>query len=178
MKIRNIILSVIVLLIFLTFLVKTFKQTDLRKMSPKQVMALYLKARNDGDFETLRKIIFFPPETSEEEKTYRAQAATSGPDEKGVAAIALARIKAEYGTIIDEETVEVGLVIITGISRRTPFQQIIMKKDERIWKYEYDKFVFTEEQLIETIRETPDEAWPYYYLGRLYQPENPVRLLI
>jgi tetratricopeptide (TPR) repeat protein len=178
MKIKWIIILIFVLVVFSFFFTSLFKPINLERMSPKEIMSLYLKSRNKGDMETLRKIIYFPPGMSEEEKTAKVRLATTGFDEKTAMSMAMAGIKAECEKIINDDTAQVGLVVITGvggIGKRTPFIEIVMKKDEGIWKYDYDKYSFTEKQLIEAIRKNPKDASAYYYLGRLYQPQNPAR---
>ena len=175
MKAKYVIVTILIVVVGLYFLVGKLKMKNLDKISPEGVMSLYLKARDNGNVEILRNIIYFPPEASEEEKVRLAKAAVAESGEKSMMKLFFARIKTEYGRVIDDETAEVGLVIIAGINKKTPFQQITMTKDEGIWKYHYDRFKFTESDLTEQIRSDPLVAWPYYYLGRLYQPENPVR---
>jgi hypothetical protein len=177
MKTKLLVLLIIIVIPVVLFLFYLGSNKGLSHKSPSQIISLYFKSEMKGDTETLRKIIYFPPGTSEEEKTAKVTA-VSNSGGKDASPLGFATIKPAYEKIIDNNTAEVGLVIakgIGGIGKRIPCAEIIMRKDEGVWKYRDDKYVFTEEQLIAAIRKNPREAWPYYYLGRLYQPENPAR---
>ncbi len=177
MKIKGIIILCLIVAVFLIFYLNPFKVKDIKQMSPKEIMALYLKSREKGDIEMLKKIIYFSPEISEDEKNSKVRLAITGADEKTAMSMTMAGIKAECEKIIDVDTAEVGLVITTGIVGvgRRPFIEIVMKKDQGVWKYNYDKYSLTEKQWIDKIRQNPKDASAYYYLGRLYQHENPAR---
>lgn len=145
--------------------------------SPDAIMKLYLKARDKGDMETLRKVIYFPPEMTQEDIQNRLQLTITSDSEKMVGMIALSRIIVEYGKRIDDNTAEVGTVIkgYLPFSRRIPFQQIIFVKDGGNWKYHYSKFELTEGQLEEMIKQKPADADAYYLLGRKYHTSNPIK---
>lgn len=147
------------------------------RKSPEAIMKLYLAARDKGDTETLRKVIYFPPETTQEDIQKQLQLTITSDSEKMVAMIALSRIIVEYGRRIDDNTAEVGIAIkgYLPFSRRIPFQQIIFVKDGADWKYHYSKFELTEEQLEEMIKQNPADADAYYLLGKKYQSFNPVK---
>ena len=152
------------------------KGKNLDSLSPKEVVDLYYQARNDGDIELLQQIIYFPPDISEAQRKERLELA--GADEKGVMRAVGAKIKAEYEKILDDDTAEVGVVMfvgIPGLKRRVPFQQVILKKDNSIWKYSHSKHELTEDHLIAAITKNPYDASAIFHLGRRYQPENPAR---
>ena len=152
------------------------KGKNLDSLSPKEVVYLYYQARNDGDIELLQQIIYFPPDISEAQRKERLELA--GADEKGVMRAVGAKTKAEYEKIIDDDTAEVGVVMfvgIPGLKRRIPFQQVILKKENNIWKYSHSKHELTEDQLVAAITKNPFDASAIFHLGRRYQPENSAR---
>ncbi len=156
------------------------KSKRLDRLSPKEVMDLYEEARNDGDVELLQKIIYFPPGTSEAAKKSKAAPLVAGTSEKGVMGLARAKVKAEYEEILDEETAEVGVVLLGGIPgmrKRVPFQQVILRKDAGVWKRSHSKHELTEEQLVSRIRENPYDASAIYHLGGKYASENQARAI-
>lgn len=161
----------------LVFLYFSGGNKSLSQMSPREIMSLYFKAEEKGDVETLRKIIYFSPGTSEEEKTAKVKAASNSGG-AGASPLGLATIKPAYEKVLDNNSAEVGLVIVKGIGgigKHIPYAEIMMRKEGGVWKCGDAKYVLTEEQLIAAIRKNPKVAWPYYYLGRIYQPENPAR---
>jgi hypothetical protein len=177
MKTKLLVLLIIIVIPVVLFLFYLGSNKGLSHKSPSQIISLYFKSEMKGDTETLRKIIYFPSGTSEEEKTAKVTAASNSGG-KGASPLGFATIKPVYEKIIDNNTAEVGLVIVKGIGgigKRIPYAEIIMRKDEGIWKCSDTKDVFTEEELIAKIRKNPQEAWPYYYLGEKYRAENPVR---
>ncbi|MHC4757799.1 MAG: tetratricopeptide repeat protein, partial [Planctomycetota bacterium] len=149
------------------------KGKKLDKLSPKEVVELYYQAKDDGDIEILQQITYFSSDVPEAQK--RTKITTSGADEKTVKRMVGAKIKAEYEKMLDDDTAEVGVVIFMGIpgwKKRVPFQQVILKREDNIWKFSNSKYEFTEDQLIEKIRENPYNASAIYHLGRKYQSEN------
>lgn len=157
------------------------KKKNLESLSPRQVVKLYHKASNECDTELLRKIIYFPPGTSEveiEEKIGPSSLSVDGKAAKHMMKIMQMKIAVEYEKILTEDTAEVGVIAKVGIgplSKRVPGDQIILKRDEGIWKINYSRGDLTKEQLIDAIREDPQSAWAYYYFGMKTQAENPYK---
>ncbi len=149
-----------------------------RGSSPKDVIRSYYDAKDRGDIEFLRQIIFFPQSTTEEEINSRIKSEITGTDEKILTRAVGAKIKVEYEKIIDDQTAEVGVVLKMGLpcfKKRVPFQEIVLKKDDNKWKYSFSKYELSEKQLIEAIKENPYDASAIFHLGRLYQPDNPAK---
>ena len=48
------------------------------------------------------------------------------------------------------------------IGRRTPLMQVVLKRDEGIWKYHYSKSELTDEQLREMIKRNPPDPDAIY----------------
>jgi len=144
------------------------------KMSPMEVINLYYKAKDKGDTETLRRIIYFPPGTTDNQKEKRVKSELTGQDEIIMMQMFDGKVKAEYETILDENTAEVG-VIATVRRKRGAFQQIILKKDEGIWKYHYSKWELTIDQLTEELRKNPQNTSLVYLLGETIFPDNPAK---
>jgi hypothetical protein len=171
--------SIIVLSVFM--MQGCSKKKDLKSLTPRQVAELYVDLENDYDTELLRQIIYFPPGTSEEEIRKRIGPSSPSKDAKGGARILRAAgfsVTTKYEKILTEDTAEVGVVMKMGIgplSKRKPFDQLIMKKDNGIWKAHYYRRSLTKEQLIDTIREDPQSAWAYYHLGMETLSDNPYR---
>lgn len=168
---------VLIFSIFLFFgIIGCKKNKSIDKLSPKEVVDLYYKAKDKGNKDLLRQIIYFPPNISESQRKERL--ALTGAGEKGMMRAVVAKIKAECEKIIDDQTAEVGVVIKAGVSgfkKRIPFQQVILKKDNGIWKFSHSKHDLTEDQLIAAITKNPYDASAIFHLGRRYQPENPAR---
>lgn len=166
---------VVIFMTLLLFSVGGCGENDPSKMSPMEVINLYYKARNKGDIETLLKIIYFPPAISAEQRKAKAKSLLSGGDEKGMMKLARTKINAEYEEIINDDTAEVGVVLwggIPGFKKRIPFQQVILIRENSVWKYVKSKYELTEDELVTIIRENPYDASAIYHLGRKYQPEN------
>lgn len=157
------------------------KKKNLESLSPRQVAELYIKPENKSDIELRRQIIYFPPGTSEAEIRKIVCAASPSRDAKGGERMLRAaglRMATEYEKILTEDTAEVGVVAIIGIgplSKRKPADQLIMKKDNGIWKAHYYRGSLTKEQLVDTIREDPQTAWAYYHLGAEILADNPYK---
>jgi len=147
------------------------KKKNLESLSPRQVAELYVDLDNSYDTELRRQIIYFPPGTSEAEIKKRLGPSSPSRDAKGGALlvrIAGLKMTTEYEKILTEDTAEVGVVAKIGfgpLSKRKPADQLIMKKDNGIWKVHYYRGSLTKEQFIDTIREDPQAAWAYYHLG-------------
>lgn len=154
---------------------------DLESLSPLQIVELYHKANNDCDRELLRKIIYFPPEATEAEIEKRLGPSVISKEGKAAERMMGSmkiNVNAEYEKIITEDTAEVGVVAKIGVgplAKRIPGDQIILKKDENVWKIHYSRGDLSKEQLIDTIKKNPQTAWAYYYLGMKIQSENPYR---
>ncbi len=153
------------------------KQEDLVQMSPKEIVNLYYKSRNDGDTETLKQIIYFTPDTTEEQKQNKVQSVLAGSDEKLLMRSAGVNEKVEYERIIEEDIAEVGLILggIAGMKGRVPVGQIILKRENGIWKYYYNKYELSENELTNMIKKNPNDPSLYYLLGNWIVNENPAR---
>lgn len=154
---------------------------DLYSLSPRQVADLYIKAYNNRDTELLRKIIYFPPGTSEAEIEEKIKPSPSSREAKGAERLlksAGVKITTKHEKLLSEDAAEVGVVMKMGLgalSKQTPVDQFMMKKDGGIWKFHYAVSLLTKEQLTETIKKDPETAWAYYNLGVLLQSENPYK---
>lgn len=155
-------------------------EPDLKKFSPKQSYEYYDKARHDGNVEALRKIMYFSPAMSEEEKQDKAKKTVACSTEKmyNKGIWGLIRPKVVYEKILSENTAQVGVVFQSKISFRpgSPFNEIILKKEDDIWKiYAYKTdivYVATIKELLEGIKKNPNDASAYYYLGKKYETEK------
>lgn len=149
------------------------------KMSPDEIVKLEIVSYMSADRETLRKILFFPPEMSEEEITQRLSTNVADTGEKMVRTLYCENI--EYSRLIDDNTAEVGTVI-TGrwfmfFVTRKPFRQIILKKDAGIWKIYYTTDAIPIAKLREMQQVSPREANTYYLLGDHMLTSNSIRSL-
>ena len=171
--------SMIVLSVFL--MQGCSKKKNLESLSPRQVVELFHKASNECDTELLRQIMYFPPGTSEAEISKRVGPSSLSTDAKGAARMMDAmkmKIAVKYEKILNEDTAEVGVVAKIGVgplSKRIPGDQIVMKRENGIWKVHYSRGELTREDLVGVIRENPQTAWAYYCLGMKIQSENPYR---
>ncbi|MBN1621533.1 MAG: hypothetical protein JW871_02965 [Endomicrobiales bacterium] len=160
---------------------------ELTKLSPKEIMDIYLEAKYSGDTAKavlLEKIIYFDASIPESERQAKTASLIVREPMSYMGMVSF-KVQAEYEKIIDNETAEVGVVMyvkpkkagitVPFVDNRVPAQKVVMKKDENIWKYHYDKSVLTEEQLIEILRKNHNDADAYYLLGKKYQSENPYR---
>ena len=149
-------------------------------LTPRQIVKLYYKAGEKCDAELLRKIMYFPPGTSEAEIEKKI-----GPSSRSVSVDEIAaenimkmvgmKTVVEYDKILNKDTAEVGVIIKVGVgplSKRIPVDQVVLKRDEGIWKIHYSRINLTKEQLIDTIRGNPQSAWAYYCYGMNTQSDN------
>ena len=176
---------VIVSCVFVFF--KLFVTPNPKGMSPKNIVKLYYKARNSGNTELLERIIYFPPETTDEQRRVKIQSIVAGADEKIIMRMVGSRRKIKYEKFLDETTAEVGVVttgkvlriLLSGklsyLGKQYPVDQVILKKDDGIWKYYYSIWELTKEQLIECLRTNPEDISLYYVIGMATQPENPAK---
>ncbi|MHC5173998.1 MAG: tetratricopeptide repeat protein, partial [Planctomycetota bacterium] len=174
---RRRLLYFLAMLIIPTILVSCSKR-DFGQLSPQDVVNLYFKAREDGDVQVLKRIIYFPVEFSDQEKQEKINSILISSGEKVLRRGIGVKYKPEYEKIIDETTAEVGVVMLMGIpgsKKRIPFQQVILKREKDTWKFYMTTHELTESQLISRIKEDPFDTSSIYLLGRKYQPENPVR---
>ncbi|MCH9022968.1 MAG: hypothetical protein IID32_09410 [Planctomycetes bacterium] len=171
---RRIIISVLVILILVFVIGKMFIKPNLQNMSPKRMFNLYEKSRNRGDTELLKRIIYFPQGTTEQQKQEKVDSMVAVPDETILLGILGISEKAKYEKLLDENTAEVGTVGVSKfrIGKQSPLQQIIFKKDEGIWKYHYSMWELSKEQLVERLRAHPENTSLYYILGMAIQPDN------
>jgi tetratricopeptide (TPR) repeat protein len=154
------------------------KQKNLHKLSPKQALSLYYKAQNKGDVELIKKLIYFPPGTTEEQKLAEAKSNSIGPNANPLIKLAASGIKVKYGKIIDENIAEVGVVACVsffGFGHEEPLEKVILKKDDNIWKYFDGKYNLPPEQLFEKLKDNPEDADLYYYYGFRIMSENPAK---
>lgn len=147
------------------------------QMSPTEIVNLFQDTRNDGNIEIMREILYFAPDTTEEQKQERVRSILAGSDEKIVMNFVGTTEKVEYEKLIDEETAEVGLVLggANGFLNRVPTGQIILKKKDGMWKYHYNKYELSEDKLIKMIRQKTNDNSLYYLLGRWIVNENPAK---
>ncbi len=164
----------VVLGVYLLFFAGCGRKKNLSQMSPKEVINLYYNARDARDKKTLRRIIYFPAETSESAIKEKIRALITSRQEKWLARIVKTKVQAEYEKSIDKDTAEVG-VVVTGRGKRVPFQQVILKKQDGIWKFHYSKWELSIKQLTEELRENPKNVSVYYLLGNKIRPENPAK---
>jgi len=165
---------IVIFMTLLLFSVGGCGEKDPSRMSPMEVINLYYKSKDKGDAETLRRIIYFPPGTTDNQKEKRVKSELTGQDEKVMTRMFGGKVKAEYETILDENTAEVG--VITTVSRkRGAFQQIILKKEEGLWKYHYSKWDLTIDQLTEELKKNLLNTSLIFLLGSKIFPENPAK---
>jgi tetratricopeptide (TPR) repeat protein len=171
------IVRIVVLLILLVMMVGN-KQNNLHSLSPKQALNLYYKAKYKGNVELIKKLIYFPPGTTEEQKLAEAKSSSIGPNAGPLIKLVASRRKAKYGKIIDENTAEVGVVSragFLGFGQENPVAKVILKKDDNIWKYFDSKYNLPGEQLFEKLKDNPEDADLYYYYGFRIMSENPAK---
>jgi tetratricopeptide (TPR) repeat protein len=177
---RYSIISIFVIVILLS-IIKYVMPKNLNSLSPKQALNLYYKAKYKGNVELIKKLIYFPPGTSEAEIKEKIGPSPLSTDAKGarhIMKMTQTRAAVEYEKILSEDTAEVGIVAKIGIgplSKRTSVDQIILKRDSGIWKIHYSRGELTKEQIENVIRESPKTAWAYYYFGTKTQAENPYK---
>lgn len=171
---RRIIISVLAILILVFVIGKIFIKPTLQNMSPKRMFNLYEKSRNRGDTELLKRIIYFPPGTTEQQKQEKVDSMVAVPDETILLGILGISEKAKYEKLLDENTAEVGTVAGSKFSldKQSPSKQIIFKKDEGIWKFHYSMWELSKEQLVERLRSQPENTSLYYILGMRILPDN------
>lgn len=154
---------------------------DLNSLSPRQMADLYIKAYNDRDTELLRKITYFPSGTSEADIEKKVNPSSHSNDAKGaerLLAAAGVKISTKYEKLLSEDEAEVGIVMKMGLgalSKQTPVDQFMMKKDGGIWKFYYAVSLLNKDQLTEVIKKDPQTAWAYYNLGMRLQSDNPYK---
>lgn len=157
------------------------KKGNLTKLSPKEIVDLYHTASGEGNYELLRQITYFPPNTTEVEINKKIGYDTDtniGKDTKALTSMIGVKVVSHYEKILNENTAEVGICVKTGVgplSKLTPVDQIILRKDDDIWKVDYSRNQLTQNQLIEAIKKDSEIAWPYYYMGMSLQSENPYK---
>jgi hypothetical protein len=166
---KNIGLIFVVVLCFIIF----FKIFPMGK-SPKSIVKRFYKARNSGNTELLKKIIYFPPETTEEQKQAKVESMLAGSEEKLILRSMGLRLTVKYQKYIDDDTAEVGTM---GSSiflpwKRYPVEQIILKKQDGIWKYYSNMANLPKGVLIKNLKNNPQNADLYFHLGRAYLDEN------
>jgi hypothetical protein len=170
-KLSNLLLCAILLLSLLHGCKK-----EKRDMSPEDVVTMFYKARDAGDFETLNEILFFESEVSASQREKKIQSIISTSSEKTMMKMFAANIETKYEKILDNETAEVGVVVkagIAGVGKNMPFNQIMLRKQDGSWKYHYSRNSLTIDELIQEIKKYPDDASLYYLLGKLVRNDNP-----
>ena len=179
-------LGLIIVLCVIVFL-RIFVTPNPKGMSPKNIVKLYYKARNSGNTELLERIIYFPPETTDEQRRAKIQSIVVGAGEKVIMRMVGSRRKIKYEKFLDETTAEVG-VITTGkvlpillsgrlsyLGKQHPVDQVILKKDDGIWKYYYSMAELPKGVLIENLKNNPEDTDLYFHLARAYLDENPAK---
>ena len=178
---RNILLPVklvkLSLIVSMVFLCGCSKKGDLSSLSPMEIVKKSYKASDEGDYELLRQITYFPPGTTEEEinKKIGYSDSNSGAGAKKLMTMMGTKTITRYEKILNEDTAEVGTGMKVGIGPASffvPLDQEILKKDSGIWKFSYSRAHLTSEQLIEHLRKDPDNTWAYYHLGMSIQSDN------
>jgi hypothetical protein len=168
-------ISVFVLCVFIAY--KIVVPPNPKGMSPKEIVELYHKARNSGDTKLLKQIIYFEPGTIEEQKQTKVKSVLACLDEKLMVRSVGLRRKVKYQKYIDDNTAEVGTV---GSSiflpwKQYPGNQIILKKQDGIWKYSHIMAELPKDVLIENLKKHPLDFDLYFHLGRVYLDENPAK---
>jgi len=168
-------------LFLLVALVGCSKKGDLSSLSPMEIVDKYHTASGEGDYELLRQILFFPPDATEEEINKKVGYDTNrsvGKDTKALTSMIGIKVVSRYEKLIDDNTAEVGIAIKAGIGllgKYTPVDQVILQKQDGVWKIDYSRNQLTRNQLVDTIKENPKATWPYYYIGMSLQSENPYK---
>ena len=167
------------------FLLLTFmgcsKKGDLSSLSPMEIVDKYHTASGESDYELLRQIVFFPPDATEAEINKKIGYDTDPnirKDTKALTSMIGITIEVQYEKLLDEDTAEVGIGVKTGVgplSKFSPVDQMILQKQDGIWKIDYSRNQLTRDQLVDAIKENPKTSWPYYYIGMSLQSENPYK---
>lgn len=151
-----------------------FVSSNPKRKSPKAIVKLYYKARNSGNTDLLKQILYFEPETTDEQKQARIKTLLACPDEKWMMCLFGIVTKAKYEKYLDETTAEVGVVSTSlfRLGKQIPVDQVILKKDDGIWKYHYSMRELKIDELVKRLRENPEDADLYFHLAIEYISEN------
>jgi len=178
-------LSGLAILVIIIVIVAAYKSNsapkNIQKLSPKQSVNLYFKSCSNGDTETLKKIIYFAPNTTEAQKQKRVDAlnTNNNPEVSVMLGVMGMNFKAKYEKIIDDNTAEVGVIcrgLLTGTPlNQVPAYQLILKKEDGAWKYYTNKSHYTLDELGKMIKENPNDHSLYYYYGFRFISENPYK---
>lgn len=169
------------LVVLMLFLFGCSKKGDLSSLSPREIVDKYHKASGEGDYELMRQIMYFPPDATEAEirkKVGYGSDPSIRKNTKDLTEMIGIKPVSHYEKFLDENAAEVGIGIKAGVgplSKFIPVDQMILKKQDGIWKVDYSRNQLTREQLTEEIVANPKTPWPYYYLGWLLQGENPYK---
>ena len=145
--------------------------------SPKSIVKRFYKARNWGNTKLLKKIMYFEPGTTEEQKQAKAESILACRDEKLMMRIAGIGIKVKYQKYIDDSTAEVGTVAsgVLFIGKHYPGNQIILRKENGVWKYSHIMGELPIEVLTERLKNNPENTDLYFHLAKAYLSENLAR---
>ncbi|MBN1621534.1 MAG: hypothetical protein JW871_02970 [Endomicrobiales bacterium] len=173
----------LVLLICIMILLLTYgcnKKKNINEMSPMQIVDFYITASDKGNYDLLRQIVYLPSDATEEQinkKIGYNPSPTSAEKysvEAGKAVLNLVggmNQITDYEKILSETTAEVGIVLKIG-GRKAAGDQIVLRRDNGVWKIDYSRSELSIEQLIEVLEQNPDTAWAWYYLGMHTQSDS------
>ena len=158
----------VVLLLLLGLCLASCKDNakELSEMSPSEIAELYIKFRQNDTHDKLREIVCFP-DNDLRLKNLMKSSAEKGLDNLGT------YLEVSYEKIINEDTAEVGISLNLLFKHKTPFEQLILKKEEGVWKLYGFKFEnkSIEDLLIMLDTSTVDPD-VYFYLGRKYSVDR------
>ena len=114
---------------------------------------------------------------TEEQMQAKVESVVTGTGEKLMMRSMGIGTKVKYQKFIDETTAEVGTVAsgIFLIGKNHPGNQIILKKEDSIWKYSHIMAELPIEVLIENLKNSPEDTDLYFHLARAYIPVNPAK---
>ena len=175
-------------------LIKYILPPKLSSLSPGEAYELFYRARRQGNIKLIKQLHYFPPETSSEEREKIANELKYTQEHHALENFYGIREKVTYEKIISEDTAIVGISIVrpflyhiwfffSSLSFETlktpsiPEDEIIMKRENGIWKYYLSlrDLRSSGKECLEFIKKFPKEPCIYYYLGEKYYHPRPVR---
>lgn len=158
----------VVLLLLLGLCLASCKDNakELSEMSPSEIAELYIKFRQNDTHDKLREIVCFP-DNDLRLKNLMKSSAEKGLDNLGT------YLEVSYEKIINEDTAEVGISLNLLFKHKTPFEQLILKKEEGVWKLYGFKFENKSiEDLLIMLDTSTVDSDVYFYLGRKYSVDR------
>jgi len=182
---KNLIRTGMLITALLWFLTKYILPPKLSSLSPGEAYELFYRARRQGNIKLIKQLYFFPPGTSLEEREKIANELKYSRGARVLENFYGIREKVTYEEIISEDTAIVGISLVTPFLCRVltfflslsfqafktpsiPWTEVLMCKENGIWKVYYKEYSPTEKELLENIKRNPKDARSYYYLGRIY----------